>query len=315
MRRAAGVVGHRVVDVAEFGGLTTARESTCQVAAADEVRQCRRRTVTRFRLTLTGVNDGTQFGKTAANQIGQHAGRHGGSADDLAGCRRTGRRRAGPGLGEDLDEALTAGDLLAVAVFRSLTVHIAGFGGVHHRRLRDDVDDHRRCRSAVGRRAIPGAAGACQGLVTGGQCSECVRPALLDGSRIVVADGVGQCSQAAIQQSGVRLMQLTGEVGRSAPVVDLDVPPARLRLRASARIGVMALDDLIDGHLHGVHRQRPPTADGRGEIGVDRRQDIGVEGEQGAGDDQPDGPVVDGPGREDRRDRGQSFMQADRVVQ
>ena len=48
--------------------------------------------------------------------------------------------------------------------------------------------------------------------MAGGQRSQSISPALFDGSRIVAADGVGKRRQATVQQGGIRLVQLSGQV-------------------------------------------------------------------------------------------------------
>ena len=122
------IVGNRVVEVAELGRTITPRKTTGEIAASHEVRQRRRRSVTRLRWSITGMDYRAQLGDPAGRHIGENIGGHCRSARHEAETRsrtRRGRpwRRRTAGFCDHLGQALPAGDELGGVVLGPFTVH------------------------------------------------------------------------------------------------------------------------------------------------------------------------------------------------
>ena len=181
MRGPAEIVGNRVIDIAEVRRTVTPGKAACQIAATNEVRQHRRRAVTRLRWTITVMNYRAQFGDPAGRKIGENIGRHRCSTHhEPEPRRRTRHRRPGclraAGLPDHLHQTLPGGDHLDRVVLNTFTMHNGAVRRLQHRRLQhrslgDHMHHHRwRRRRIVARgRALRRPTRTDQHGMTGGQ--------------------------------------------------------------------------------------------------------------------------------------------------
>ncbi|OBK82130.1 hypothetical protein A5649_09750 [Mycolicibacter heraklionensis] len=254
-------VGHGVVDVAVGGGLVAAGESAGEVAGPDEGGQRCRGPVVRFGRQVGRVPQRFDGG-AVVDELGQQRCGYGAAADDVPGrCRtRLGCRR---GCRTGRLAGLVGGAGAEPGVGRVVQ------GGL----LGEDVDgDVGRAGVGAGSRAVGVAAGAGQGLGSGGQGAEGVGAALGQGAGIVVADGVGQLGQAPVECGGIGGKQSAPQAGGAVFAVagvDDNFAAAGVALLAPHGVGVVPVDQGVDGRRGLGRRQRPQTGGDRGERGVD----------------------------------------------
>ena len=149
VRGPTAIIRNRMVDIAEVRGTLTPREPARQITAANEIRQRRRRPVTRLRWGIAGMNHRAQFGDPPLRQIGQHTRRHRESAHDEPEPRHRARYRRprcfrAARLPDHLHEAFPGGDHLERMVLIALTMHIGAIRGLQHRSLSHHMHHHRR---------------------------------------------------------------------------------------------------------------------------------------------------------------------------
>ncbi len=320
-------IGHRVVKIADIGGLIAPWEPARQIAAPDKLGQRARRRVTRFGCRVrAGMAHLPEPGPLhhRTQQRGGHdpgteqIGRLGPRQPRLPIHRL--RRGFGVWLGRGFGLRLGVG--FGLRLWLRLGQRVISYvglrvgGGVEGVVLGDDVDDGVSGRSVAGH---PGAAvGVFASAGEGGAVGaggERVRAPLIDGAGVGVADAVGRRFDVGFHQGGVGVVDPRpdgGDPGRVDRTAELHGLLRAGRHGAAHRPGIVFVDQLVDGLFGFLRRQRPPPGHPGGQLGVHRGHRFGVFDQRRAGDDGAHQQVAEQPVREQGRHLREPVAQRER---
>ncbi|CAM2871330.1 hypothetical protein MYSI104531_06535 [Mycobacterium simiae] len=266
MRRPAGGVGDRMIEVALDRRPIATGPAAGQVPAAHKVLQRLGRDITRFGSGVGRMDQWHQPGRLS--QFGNHF-----RCDEAVRPQLRCGHRAG-----------------------------AVDGGL----LGDHMNDDRRGRATLARGTVGPAAPAGQPVGRRRQRPQRIRAALLDAARVVLTHRVGQRIQALFQNSRVGRQTRAVDFGDAvANVTDPYLATGLAFLAAPHRILVGSHDDLVDLRGQAPMRHRRPPRHVHGQLRVDAGQYLVIGQQIGAIDDGLKRPVVDVAGLENLRDPGQ----------